>query len=220
MRKRATIFATLLTVALVAGACGNGDGDVSVDTDRSRPELLYLGSHGAITAVSPRSGAIRFQQAGAVPSRDWSVLYAATNDGTSTTLRTLDPVTGAELASRTVPGVFTVRVVSEDGAAVGARTPDARRLRHLPSAEQGPHTPRDRAPRRSLPAGVVGGRERGTGGVLARRRRALRDRLRAAARTRALPRRPPRPRARHASATCATTSRSSRNRCAATRTHK
>jgi hypothetical protein len=140
MRKRATIFATLLTVALVAGACGNGDRDVSVDTDRAPPELLYLGSHGAITAVSPRSGAIRFQQAGAVPSRDWSVLYAATNDGTSTTLRTLDPVTGAELASRTVPGVFTVRVVSEDGAAVALAPPmpDGFDTYHPPSKDPTP----------------------------------------------------------------------------------
>ena len=48
---------------------------------------------------------------------------AATNDGVTTTLRTLDPVSGAELASRTVPGVFTVRVVSEDGAAVALAPP-------------------------------------------------------------------------------------------------
>ncbi len=77
----------------------------------------------AITAVVARSGAVRFQEAGAVPSRDWSVLYAATNDGISTTLRTLDPATGTELASRAVPGVFTVRVVSEDGAAVALAPP-------------------------------------------------------------------------------------------------
>ncbi len=123
MGKRWIILATVVVVAVVAGACGGGGSDVSVDTNRSRPELLYLGSHSAITAVSPRSGAIRFQEAGAVPSRDWSVLYAATNDGTTTTLRTLDPATGAELASRTVPGVFSVRVVSEDGAAVALAPP-------------------------------------------------------------------------------------------------
>jgi hypothetical protein len=122
MRKRSTILAALLSVAVLAGACGGGR-DVSIDTDQHHPELLYLGSHTAITAISPRSGAIKFQEAGAVPSRDWSVLYAATNDGQSTTLRTLDPTTGAELASRTIPGVFAVRVVSEDGAAVALAPP-------------------------------------------------------------------------------------------------
>jgi DNA-binding beta-propeller fold protein YncE len=122
MRKRSTILAMLISLATLAGACGGGH-DVSIDTDRPRPELLYLGSRTAITAISPRSGAIRFQEAGAVPSRDWSVLYAATNDGISTTLRTLDPITGAELASRTISGVFTVRVVSEDGAAVALAPP-------------------------------------------------------------------------------------------------
>ena len=122
MRKRSSIVAALVTVAVIAGACGGGR-DVSIDTDRHRPELLYLGSQTAITAISPRSGALKFQEAGAVPSRDWSVLYAAANDGLTTTLRTLDPVTGAELASRTIPGVFTVRVVSEDGAAVALAPP-------------------------------------------------------------------------------------------------
>jgi hypothetical protein len=123
MRKSlTTVIALVLFVALIAGACG-GDRGLSIDANRHRPELLYLGSQTAITALSPRSGAVRFHQAGAVPSRDWSVLYAATNDGTTTTLRTLDPGTGAELALRTIPGVFTVRVVSEDGAAVALAPP-------------------------------------------------------------------------------------------------
>ena len=123
MRRSSTIVLALAAVvAAVAGACGGGR-DVSIDSTRQHPELLYLGSHSAITAISPRSGALKFQEAGAVPSRDWSVLYAATNDGVTTTLRTLDPVSGAELASRTVPGVFAVRVVSEDGAAVALAPP-------------------------------------------------------------------------------------------------
>ena len=122
MRKPSVILVALVMFALLASACGGGR-DVSIDTNRRRPELLYLGSRTAITAVSPRSGHVRFQEAGAVPSRDWSVLYSATNDGTSTTLRTLDPTTGAELASRTLPGVLAVRTVSEDGAAVALSPP-------------------------------------------------------------------------------------------------
>ena len=122
MRKPSVILVALVMFALLASACGGGR-DVSIDTNRRRPELLYLGSRTAITAISPRSGHVRFQEAGAVPSRDWSVLYSATNDGTSTTLRTLDPTTGAELASRTLPGVLAVRTVSEDGAAVALSPP-------------------------------------------------------------------------------------------------
>lgn len=122
MRKPSVILLALVMFALLASACGGGR-DVSIDTNRRRPELLYLGSRTAITAISPRSGHVRFQEAGAVPSRDWSVLYSATNDGTSTTLRTLDPTTGAELASRTLPGVLAVRTVSEDGAAVALSPP-------------------------------------------------------------------------------------------------
>lgn len=111
-----------VTLAVVAAACGGGN-DVSVDTNRSRPELLYLGSRSALTAVAPKSGHVRFQEANAMPSRDWSVLYRATNDGIKTTLQTLDPATGDELAHRTVPGVFTVRVVSEDGGMVALTPP-------------------------------------------------------------------------------------------------
>jgi hypothetical protein len=66
---------------------------------------------------------VRFQQTGAVPSRDWSVLYSASNDGVTTTLVTLDPATGEELARRTIAGVFTVRTVSEDGAMVALTPP-------------------------------------------------------------------------------------------------
>ncbi len=88
-----------------------------------RPELLYLGSATGITALAPQRGHVRFQQAAAVPSRDWSVLYSATNDGERTTLVTLDPATGEELARRTVPGVFTVRTVSEDGSMVALTPP-------------------------------------------------------------------------------------------------
>src|SRR4051794_41407329 len=116
--KKSIVAATLLVLAVVATGCGGGGGDrdVSVDSNRPRPELLYLGSATGITALVPTRGHVRFQQTAAVPSRDWSVLYAATNDGQTTTLVTLDPTTGEELAHRTVPGVYSVRTVSEDGA--------------------------------------------------------------------------------------------------------
>jgi hypothetical protein len=122
MMRKSTLVAALAAVAILASACGGGN-EVSIDSNRRRPELLYLGSNSSITALAPTSGRVTFQEAGAVPSRDWSVLYTATNDGVTTTLRTLDPDTGAELATRDVPGVFTVRTVSEDGAMVALAPP-------------------------------------------------------------------------------------------------
>jgi hypothetical protein len=120
--RKSTLVAALAALAILASACGGGN-EVSIDSNRRRPELLYLGSNSSITALAPSSGTVKFQEAGAVPSRDWSVLYTATNDGVTTTLRTLDPGTGAELATRDVPGVFTVRTVSEDGAMVALAPP-------------------------------------------------------------------------------------------------
>src|SRR5450432_359564 len=122
MMRKSMFMVALVASGILASACGGG-GEVSIDSNRPHPELLYLGSSSSITALAPASGAVKFQEVGAVPSRDWSVLYTATNDGTTTTLRTLDPATGAELATRDVPGAFTVRTVSEDGAMVALAPP-------------------------------------------------------------------------------------------------
>jgi hypothetical protein len=126
--RKPILATTCLTIAVLVAACGSGgDRDVSVDTERPRPELLYLGSATGITALAPTRaaapGQVRYRQAAAVPSRDWSVLYTATDDGITTTLRTLDPVTGEEQSHRTLPGVFTVRAVSDDGAVVALTPP-------------------------------------------------------------------------------------------------
>ncbi len=124
MKKSIVLVTVVVMLAVFASVCGGGgERDVSVDTDHARPELLYLGSATGITALAPQRGHVRFQQAAAVPSRDWSVLYSATNDGERTTLVTLDPATGEELARRIVPGVFTVRTVSEDGSMVALTPP-------------------------------------------------------------------------------------------------
>ncbi|HEU5306026.1 MAG TPA: hypothetical protein VFW97_01780 [Acidimicrobiia bacterium] len=120
--KKATLAIALVVLAMLATACGGGDGSVSIDSDRTRPELLYLGSAHSIAALAPARGHVRFQESGAVPSRDWTVLYTTTDDGTTTTLRSVDPTTGEEIAHRTVPGGLVVRTVSEDGAMV-ALTP-------------------------------------------------------------------------------------------------
>jgi DNA-binding beta-propeller fold protein YncE len=123
--RRSILATAFVALAVVASACGSGaDTRVSIDSHRARPELLYLGGNRGITALAPVRGHVRFEQAGAVPSRDWSVLYTTSDDGTTTTVRTLDPATGRVLSERKLAGVFTVRTVSEDGAMV-ALTPPA-----------------------------------------------------------------------------------------------
>jgi hypothetical protein len=123
--KKSILPVVVFLLAVTAVACGGGGGEheVSVDTGRARPELLYLGSQNGITALAPQRGHVRFHQQAAVPSRDWSVLYTTSNDGTTTTLLTLDPATGEEQARRTLPGMLSVRTVSEDGGMVALTPP-------------------------------------------------------------------------------------------------
>ncbi len=122
--KKTMLMAAFVVLAVLATACGGGgDGDVSIDADHARPELLYLGSASGITALAPARGHVRFQETSAVPSRDWSVLYTTSSNGTTTTLRTLDPATGDVIDSRTMPGIFTVRTVSENGEMVALTPP-------------------------------------------------------------------------------------------------
>ena len=81
--KKTMLVTAFAMLAVLATACGGGgDGGVSIDTTRDRPELLYLGSARGITALAPARGHVRFQETSAVPSRDWSVLYTTTSDGT------------------------------------------------------------------------------------------------------------------------------------------
>jgi hypothetical protein len=122
--RKSVLALVCVTLAVLAVACGNGgNGSLSVDTNHARPEMLYVGSQSTLTALTPKSGRIRFQETSAMPSRDWSVLYSTTNEGLTTVLHTLDPATGEERAQRTLPGAFTLRVVSEDGSMVALTPP-------------------------------------------------------------------------------------------------
>ena len=123
--KKTMLMTAFVMLAVLATACGGGgDGDVSIDADHARPELLYLGSASGITALAPARGHVRFQETSAVPSRDWSVLY------TTSHRRHHDDVAHArpgdrrrESTRRTMPGIFTVRTVSENGEMVALTPP-------------------------------------------------------------------------------------------------
>lgn len=132
---------TLCTFALVAlvslAASQGGSGARAATKAGGREELLYLGSSYSVTAVSPATGAVRFQQLGAVPARDWSRLYTADfYGGTETKLNTLDARTGKVRSTRDIEGNLVVRAVSDDGASIALMPP---------GSATDPYHPRSRA---------------------------------------------------------------------------
>jgi hypothetical protein len=114
-------LALILGAGIAIAACGgNDDGDVAtrVVVPTRDDALLYLGTQTSITAVAPRSGAIRFAARGAVPDRTWSKLFTTEVRDGVTVLRTLEAETGRTVATRELEGALEVRVVSDDGAVV------------------------------------------------------------------------------------------------------
>ena len=214
--KKTMLMTAFVVLAVLATACGGGgDGDVSIDADHARPELLYLGSASGITALAPA-------RPRALPG-DRARCRAATGRCSTpppptaprTTLRTLDPATGDEIdTSHHARHLHRADGLGErrDGRTHPA---PADRYRHLPPRSEGPDPAGDRPSGRPRAAAARRARQRGAGGVLAVGRRAVRDRLRPAARARALPRRTPRPHAAAPSTTCAARKRSCRSRSAA-----
>jgi DNA-binding beta-propeller fold protein YncE len=90
----------------------------------ARGELLYLGSGQSVTAVSPTTGAVRYSETAAVPTRDWSRVYTTESyEGTHTLLHALDARTGRVISTQKLKGSLYVRAVSDDGAAVALMSP-------------------------------------------------------------------------------------------------
>ena len=61
--------------------------------------------------------------AGAVPAGGWSSLFQTMPDGTGTSLRTLDPTTGAVASSIALKGSLSIRAVAGDGTMVALAKP-------------------------------------------------------------------------------------------------
>ena len=172
--KKSIVLVTVVSwsLAVFAGACGGGgDRDVSIDTDHARPELLYLGSRNGDHRARAARGHVRFQEAGggAEPRLVGALRgHQRRHRARRCARSTRRPATSS--ARRTVPGVFTVRTVSEDG--VDGRA-DARRRR--PGSDTYHPAAKDPTPlvivRRGDPEpqvlSVPG--QRRAGGVLARR---------------------------------------------------
>lgn len=97
----------VLVVATVLGACGTPTSTGATHTSAVPPpagERVYLATDHGITVVGQAGVAVRELPRG-VAAPDWSAFYAVTS-GDPTIVRVLDPLTGAERRSISVPGRY------------------------------------------------------------------------------------------------------------------
>jgi hypothetical protein len=116
---RTRIPATLFLFALIA--C-TADPKVGPPAETAG-DVVVLGTAEGALVVNSSSGTVLAEDAGEIAALDGSRRYATTADGKATILDTRDPVTGAVLASTTVPGDLEVRVASISGEAVAMMPP-------------------------------------------------------------------------------------------------
>ena len=157
MRKPSVILVALVMFALVAGACGGGR-DVSIDTNRPRPELLYLGSRTAITAISPAQRPRPLPGGGRGPEP--RLVGALRRDQRRHLHDAAHARPGHRRRARVAHAARRLRRARRVGGRRrgGAEPTAATGLRHLPPDDQGPDPARDRAPRRPRAAGALGAR--------------------------------------------------------------
>jgi hypothetical protein len=123
MRLRLVI---VMAVVFASAAC-TGGAPPSSNADASEgsvsAETLLLGTDSGPLAIRVPAGSVVFDRAGAVASPDGSLVFAASSDGRSTALQTIEGTTG-EVVSRTrIPGDLEVRVVSGNGRRVALMAP-------------------------------------------------------------------------------------------------
>jgi hypothetical protein len=117
---RARIAVPLLSVLIACTA--NPQGTTHPET-RSAGDVVVLGTADGALVVSSASGSVLARDAGEVAAPDGSRWYSISNDGTSTTLVTRDPVTGATLATTSIEADLDVSVASVSGEAVALMPP-------------------------------------------------------------------------------------------------
>jgi hypothetical protein len=119
--------ASLIVIALALGACAQGPvpREAPVGVPSAAGDALVLDVGGTLTRVDAGSGSVVFDAGAAVPSVDWSSLFAATSEGDHTTLRTLDPATGETIDSLDLPGALSIWAVSDGGEQIALMSPFA-----------------------------------------------------------------------------------------------
>jgi hypothetical protein len=113
MLKWLTLMVSALLGLLAAGMARPG-----AAPDPKPEDVLFLRSGSSITLVRglPDGVAVRIPRA--VPSTDWSAVVRAVPEGSQTRVVVLDPRSGRELWTRTVPGKLEVEVASREGSLV------------------------------------------------------------------------------------------------------
>ena len=116
----------LAGLALVCGlaACTEAGGSpLPAAAPKAPAEVVTVRTVDGPVTVDVRSGRVLMDAAAAVPDGDWSSLFQTSPDGTGTSLRTLDPTTGAVVSSIALKGSLSIRAVAGDGTMVALAKP-------------------------------------------------------------------------------------------------
>lgn len=89
----------------VLASCGGGEGR----------DLLMVRTPSDLAIIDPDARKVLFKASNAHPSRDWSRVFRAVNEESSTKLSALDPSTGREISSWSLEDNLAVKAVSDDG---------------------------------------------------------------------------------------------------------
>lgn len=148
----------LVAVSALALAACTGSSPVStreVPTSPTHPsappvaDALTLAGRGGVSVIDGVTGRVLSAVRGGVPAPDWSAIYTATSVKGSTSLSTIDPLTGATTSTVRVRGDLAIRAVSALGNAVALMAPSP--------ARSGRWTPGGRALTRIVVANPSGG---------------------------------------------------------------
>ena len=111
MRRSASATLILVTLA-VAGACGQPQ----APAPEADAGFLFLRSSRGVSVIEPGADEPSFRGGRSIPSRDWSTVVRAQVGKEGTRVTSLNPKTGVEHWSQTIPNEkLSVKVVSDDG---------------------------------------------------------------------------------------------------------
>jgi hypothetical protein len=110
--------------ALGLAACTDAGGTPLVPSAPAGPaEVLSIRTADGSLTLDVRTGRVLLRAAGSAPQADWSRLFSTEAEGNGTVLRTLDPSTGADASSVSLPGSLAIRAVADDGSRVALSRP-------------------------------------------------------------------------------------------------
>jgi hypothetical protein len=114
----------LACAALGLAACTDAGGTSLTQSAPAGPaEVLSVRTAGGSLTLDVRTGRVLLRAEGSAPQADWSTLFSTQAEGDGTVLRTLDPSTGADESSVSLPGSLAIRAVAGDGSRVALSRP-------------------------------------------------------------------------------------------------